>query len=172
MMSASEFLAKRSHTAPYGGTPSRRSERLTFRTDWCLACAEGLLVQDQTLWRERKEKATGDDAVRRLTLNVTQTQGNNDDVIMGQALDGYVYTVSGNSSSRPSILLHVHPMPATTAVPAGTTVVVHPLVLLSAVDHYNRAARNTRKRVVGVLLGQVKGKSVNVANSFAGEDLS
>ncbi|RUS30292.1 hypothetical protein BC938DRAFT_479591 [Jimgerdemannia flammicorona] len=91
---------------------------------------------------------------------------------MGQALDGYVYTVSGNSSSRPSILLHVHPMPATTAVPAGTTVVVHPLVLLSAVDHYNRAARNTRKRVVGVLLGQVKGKSVNVANSFADRPLS
>lgn len=59
-------------------------------------------------------------------------------------------------------------MPATTAVPAGTTVVVHPLVLLSAVDHYNRAARNTKKRVVGVLLGQVKGKIVNVANSFAG----
>ncbi|RUS19044.1 maintenance of mitochondrial structure and function-domain-containing protein [Endogone sp. FLAS-F59071] len=57
-------------------------------------------------------------------------------------------------------------MPATTAVPAGT-VVVHPLVLLSAVDHYNRVARNTKKRVVGVLLGQVKGKIVNVANSFA-----
>lgn len=33
-------------------------------------------------------------------------------------------------------------------------VVVHPLVLLSAVDHYNRVARNTRRRVVGVLLGE------------------
>ncbi|KAL0317102.1 UNVERIFIED_CONTAM: 26S proteasome non-ATPase regulatory subunitA [Sesamum angustifolium] len=31
-------------------------------------------------------------------------------------------------------------------------VVVHPLVLLSIVDHYNRVARDTRKRVVGVLL--------------------
>jgi hypothetical protein len=46
-------------------------------------------------------------------------------------------------------------------------VVIHPLVLLSVVDHYNRAARNTKKRVVGVLLGQVKGKTVNIANSYA-----
>jgi len=33
-------------------------------------------------------------------------------------------------------------------------VVVHPLVLLSVVDHYNRVAKDTRKRVVGVLLGE------------------
>jgi hypothetical protein len=33
-------------------------------------------------------------------------------------------------------------------------VVVHPLVLLSVVDHYNRVARDTRRRVVGVLLGE------------------
>lgn len=44
---------------------------------------------------------------------------------------------------------------------------MHPLVLLSAVDHYNRVASNTTKRVVGVLLGQWIGKTVNVANSFA-----
>ncbi|CAG8720904.1 611_t:CDS:2, partial [Cetraspora pellucida] len=48
-----------------------------------------------------------------------------------------------------------------------TTVIVHPLVLLSVVDHYNRVAKNTKKRVVGVLLGQNNGKTVNVANSFA-----
>ena len=36
-------------------------------------------------------------------------------------------------------------------------VVVHPLVLLSIVDHYNRVARDTRKRVVGVLLGTQRG---------------
>ena len=95
------------------------------------------------------------------------------------------------------------------------SVVVHPLVLLSVVDHYNRAARvrrtlfgsigmewtcsshifflfllsffffflfrfsfsfffsisfmqNTKKRVVGVLLGSGKGKDIDVANSFAG----
>ncbi|KAI8909759.1 maintenance of mitochondrial structure and function-domain-containing protein [Gorgonomyces haynaldii] len=46
-------------------------------------------------------------------------------------------------------------------------VIVHPLVLLSVVDHYNRAAKNTKNRVVGVLLGQVIGDTVNVANSFA-----
>jgi 26S proteasome regulatory subunit N8 len=48
-------------------------------------------------------------------------------------------------------------------------VVVHPLVLLSVVDHYNRVAKNTKKRVVGVLLGQHTGKHYNVANSFAGK---
>ncbi|OMJ15699.1 26S proteasome regulatory subunit rpn-8 [Smittium culicis] len=48
-----------------------------------------------------------------------------------------------------------------------TRVVVHPLVLLSVVDHFNRVAKNTKKRVVGVLLGQVNRNLVNVANSFA-----
>jgi hypothetical protein len=33
-------------------------------------------------------------------------------------------------------------------------VVVHPTVLLSVVDHYNRIAKDTKKRVVGVLLGE------------------
>lgn len=50
------------------------------------------------------------------------------------------------------------------------TATVHPLVLLSAVDHYNRVAKNTKKRVVGVLLGQRNGTTVNVANSFAGRN--
>ncbi|KAI8377638.1 maintenance of mitochondrial structure and function-domain-containing protein [Radiomyces spectabilis] len=58
-------------------------------------------------------------------------------------------------------------MPATTSISSATTVHVHPLVLLSATDHYNRVAKDTRKRVVGVLLGQQKGKTVNVSNSFA-----
>ena len=44
---------------------------------------------------------------------------------------------------------------------------VHPLVLLSAVDHYNRVAKGTRKRVVGVLLGSVDKGSVDATNSFA-----
>lgn len=47
-----------------------------------------------------------------------------------------------------------------------TSVVVHPLVLLSVVDHYSRVAKNTSHRVLGVLLGQA-GDAVNVANSFA-----
>nr|POE53359.1 26s proteasome regulatory subunit rpn-8 [Quercus suber] len=61
-------------------------------------------------------------------------------------------------------------MPATTAETlsiVNRTVSVAPLVLLSAADHYGRTARGTRKRVVGVLLGQNDGKSVRVSNSFA-----
>lgn len=46
-------------------------------------------------------------------------------------------------------------------------VVVHPLVLLSIVDHYTRVAKDTNKRVVGVLLGETfKGKA-DVTNSYA-----
>ena len=64
-------------------------------------------------------------------------------------------------------------MPAATsediAALASSTVVVHPLVLLSVVDHAARAARATKRRVVGILLGQIDGKKINVANSFAGE---
>lgn len=46
-------------------------------------------------------------------------------------------------------------------------VVVHPLVLLSVVDHYTRVAKDTSKRVVGVLLGErYKGKC-DVTNSYA-----
>ncbi|KAI0729889.1 Mov34-domain-containing protein [Fomitopsis betulina] len=50
---------------------------------------------------------------------------------------------------------------------SGTTVVVHPLVLLSVTDHHARTIqRNSSKRVIGILLGQDNGKTVNVANSF------
>lgn len=48
-----------------------------------------------------------------------------------------------------------------------TSVVVHPLVLLSTVDHYNRVAKNTNKRVVGVLLGTISKGVVDVTNSYA-----
>ncbi len=63
-------------------------------------------------------------------------------------------------------------MPSTTAETLSLVtrnVSVAPLVLLSAVDHFNRgAATKTRnKRVVGVLLGQNDGKNVRVSNSFA-----
>lgn len=64
-------------------------------------------------------------------------------------------------------------MPATTAETlafVSKNVTVAPLVLLSVVDHYNRAAKGTRKRVVGVLLGQNDGKNVRVSNSFAGTE--
>ncbi|GMP23300.1 hypothetical protein CsSME_00000950 [Camellia sinensis var. sinensis] len=46
-------------------------------------------------------------------------------------------------------------------------VIVHPLVLLSIVDHYNRVARDTKKRVVGVLLGASFRGTVDVTNSYA-----
>ena len=48
------------------------------------------------------------------------------------------------------------------------TVVVHPLVLLSCTDHYNRVARDTQnRRVVGLLLGESFKGRVDVTNSFA-----
>lgn len=46
-------------------------------------------------------------------------------------------------------------------------VVVHPLVLLSVVDHYNRVAKDTKKRVVGVLLGETHRGKVDITNSYA-----
>lgn len=50
---------------------------------------------------------------------------------------------------------------------AKKSVTVAPLVLLSVVDHYNRIAKDTKKRVVGVLLGDNSGKTIRVTNSFA-----
>ncbi|EFO27109.1 26S proteasome non-ATPase regulatory subunit 7 [Loa loa] len=48
-------------------------------------------------------------------------------------------------------------------------VVVHPLVLLSVVDHFNRVSKTQNvKRVVGVLLGSMKpDRTLDIANSFA-----
>ncbi|PPS20135.1 hypothetical protein GOBAR_AA00448 [Gossypium barbadense] len=46
-------------------------------------------------------------------------------------------------------------------------VIVHPLVLLSIVDNYNRVAKDTRKRVIGVLLGTSFKGTVDVTNSYA-----
>lgn len=45
--------------------------------------------------------------------------------------------------------------------------VVHPLVLLSVVDHYNRVAKDTKKRVVGVILGETRKGALEATNSFA-----
>ncbi|KAK7416584.1 proteasome regulatory particle subunit [Neonectria magnoliae] len=62
-------------------------------------------------------------------------------------------------------------MPSTTAETLSLVtrnVTVAPLVLLSAVDHYNRAiSAKTKRRVVGVVLGHNDGKNVRVSNSFA-----
>jgi len=50
-----------------------------------------------------------------------------------------------------------------------STVVVHPLVLLSVVDHFNRMGKiGNQKRVVGVLLGSWSTKDrLDISNSFA-----
>lgn len=50
-----------------------------------------------------------------------------------------------------------------------TKVIVHPLVLLSVVDHFNRMGKiGNTNRVVGILLGSWRGKNIlDVSNSFA-----
>ena len=51
---------------------------------------------------------------------------------------------------------------------AFNMVSVHPTVLLSIVDHYNRVAKDTKKRVVGILLGFYGDKGVlDVTNCYA-----
>ena len=45
-----------------------------------------------------------------------------------------------------------------------TKVVVHPIVLLSIVDHYNRIASGTKRRVVGTLLGSYEKGTLSVTN--------
>ena len=53
------------------------------------------------------------------------------------------------------------------SAPPLSLVIVHPLVLLSVVDHYNRVAKDTSKRVMGVLLGETHKGKVDVTNSYA-----
>ncbi|GAA6030563.1 hypothetical protein JCM8097_006210 [Rhodosporidiobolus ruineniae] len=54
------------------------------------------------------------------------------------------------------------------ALTSAKSCVVHPLVLLSIQDHFHRVAKGSKKRVVGILLGQDNGaKGYNIANSFA-----
>ncbi|WZY80139.1 hypothetical protein YC2023_026523 [Brassica napus] len=61
-----------------------------------------------------------------------------------------------------------------TTQPASTIekVVVHPLVLRNIVDNHNRIAKDSGKRVVGVLLGCISRGIVGVTNSYAGSPLS
>jgi len=58
---------------------------------------------------------------------------------------------------------------AAKAGPSGMfeKVVVHPIVLLSVVDHYNRVAKDTKKRVVGILLGSTSKGVIDVTNCYA-----
>ena len=47
------------------------------------------------------------------------------------------------------------------------TVAVHPIVLLSVVDHYYRLAKETDRRVVGALLGEYVEDKIDVTNCYA-----
>ena len=46
-------------------------------------------------------------------------------------------------------------------------VAVHPIVLLSVVDHYYRLAKETNRRVVGALLGEYVEGKVDITNCYA-----
>ena len=46
-------------------------------------------------------------------------------------------------------------------------VVVHPIVLLSVVDHYYRLAKETNRRVVGALLGEYVEGKIDITNCYA-----
>ncbi|KAJ1607433.1 26S proteasome regulatory subunit [Cryptosporidium canis] len=47
-------------------------------------------------------------------------------------------------------------------------IIIHPIVLLSIVDHYTRVAKGTSKRVVGTLLGEFNDTdAIHVTNSYA-----
>ncbi|XP_046550530.1 26S proteasome non-ATPase regulatory subunit 7-like [Haliotis rubra] len=59
-------------------------------------------------------------------------------------------------------------MPVTEPSKQISKVVVHPLVLLSVVDHFNRMGKvGNVKRVVGVLLGANRQGILDISNSFA-----
>ncbi|KAG6830496.1 hypothetical protein H0H87_007853 [Tephrocybe sp. NHM501043] len=76
--------------------------------------------------------------------------------IAGPPISGAIYQASGSFAGVGYY-----------AALAATTVIVHPLVLLSVADHHARSiSRGSHKRVIGVLLGQDNGKTINVANSF------
>ena len=73
----------------------------------------------------------------------------------------FVFQVDPNSHPQTNDTIHISSIPL-------IILVVHPLVLLSVTDHHARvASRTDNKRVIGILLGQDNGKSINVANSFA-----
>lgn len=57
--------------------------------------------------------------------------------------------------------------PANVPTFLNKSVSVSPLVLLSVVDHFNRVAKDSKKRVVGVLLGDNSSDIIKVSNSFA-----
>ena len=71
--------------------------------------------------------------------------------------------VTAEVTKEESAITKTHELPV-------SKVTVHPLVLLSVVDHFNRMGKiGNQKRVVGILLGSMKGKGqLDISNSFAG----
>lgn len=78
-------------------------------------------------------------------------------------------SISENPNKKVRQVSNTSKMPAENTV--VSKVIVHPLVLLSVVDHFNRMGKiGNQKRVVGVLLGCWRQKGVlDVSNSFAGK---
>src|SRR3989338_1278510 len=78
----------------------------------------------------------------------------------------------GGDEGGPPAPLAASSSPATSspAVKHGHAnhVVVHPLVLLSVTDHFNRDKGSAVKRAVGVLLGERSGNTVDISNAYAG----
>ncbi|KAK4683826.1 26S proteasome regulatory subunit N8, partial [Tremellales sp. Uapishka_1] len=85
--------------------------------------------------------------------------------------------MGGLTTAQVGVVCPEDPLPRTDILPGERDVgdecvglalpVIHPLVLLSVVDHASRVPLPNRKRVLGVLLGQDNGNIINVANSFA-----
>lgn len=75
-----------------------------------------------------------------------------------------------NSVATPNTQIHPPSQTMSMNEVKVSNVIVHPLVLLSVVDHFNRMGKiGNQKRVVGVLLGCWRQKGVlDVSNSFAG----
>merc|ERR1711910_240974 len=78
---------------------------------------------------------------------------------------------SSVKTAKPAEEANKDEAPETTEVSKSdsTIVTVHPLVLLSVVDHFNRMSKiGNQKRVVGVLLGSWSSKTyLDISNSFA-----
>ena len=74
----------------------------------------------------------------------------------------------GQTPSENGLTTDKNPPVTTSLLNKIEKVVVHPLVLLSVVDHFNRMGKvGNSQRVVGVLLGSLTNKILDVSNSFA-----
>ncbi len=77
-------------------------------------------------------------------------------------------TTDGETSNENGSSTDKNPLITISPLAKIEKVVVHPLVLLSVVDHFNRMGKiGNSQRVVGLLLGALKNKILDVSNSFA-----